>query len=78
MPLALGRIVGSISARRYRVRLDDGADIEALLTSGLLHKLGCVFGRLQDGLAVRVSLHDPPKQHKIIDVTNPRFNVPAR
>lgn len=68
MPIEFGTVVGSISILRYRVRMDDGSDIEAILTKGLLRKLGCFPRRLQDGLAVRISVREAPKQHKIIDI----------
>jgi hypothetical protein len=72
MANALGTIVGSVTPLRYSVRLNDGTNVEAILPKSVLRKLGCLFGPLKDGLVVTVSLHDPPKQHRIIDVRNAR------
>lgn len=72
MANALGKIVGSVTVLHYSVRLDDGANVEAILPKSVLRKIGFLAGPLQDGLIVTVSLHDPPKQHRIIDVKNAR------
>jgi hypothetical protein len=72
MPNAPGTIAASVSVLRYSVRLDDGTNIEAILPKSMLRKLGCLFGPLKDGLVVTVSLHEPPKPHRIIAVTNAR------
>jgi hypothetical protein len=72
MPNIRGKIIGSISVMRYTVRLDDGADIEAILPKSALRKVGCLFGPLQNGQVVTVSLRDLPRQNRIVDVTNAR------
>lgn len=72
MANAFGRIISSVTALRYSVRLDDGTNVEAILPKSVLRKIGFLPRPLQDGLAVTVSLHEPPKQHRIIDVKNAR------
>ncbi|MEZ6142332.1 MAG: hypothetical protein R3B84_17370 [Zavarzinella sp.] len=72
MANALGKIVGSVTVLRYSVRPEDGTDVEAILPKSVLRKIGCLFGPLPDGRVVTVSLHEPPKQHRIINVANAR------
>ena len=60
---------------RYRIRLDDGREIVAVLArhAKAVRKHTCIL-RLDslDGWGVTINLHTPPKMHRIVELHPPR------